>query len=138
MTQEELNKMDAAVKIEKDLSTKQDASIQKGLTAIQRGDYSVLENTRCLGTYVVNNSETGYSGLITESGEEILPCIFDSVKVSLDGIIEVRYMGLYMEPTHNFKLCDKSIALEWANDDDNGFTFGENGGFLLLGRRRMR
>lgn len=92
----------------------------------------MLENTRRLGTFVVKNSETGYLGLITESREEILPCIFNSVNVCLDGFIKVGFKGLYMNPTHSFKFCDKSFALELANDGEDGFTFGEDGGFFLL------
>lgn len=74
-----------------------DPLIKNGLTAISRGDYSVLEDTRRLGTYVVKNNETGFYGLITESEEEILPCIFDSINVSLDWFLDLVFKGRKFE-----------------------------------------
>ena len=74
-----------------------DPLIKKGLTAIQRGEYVVYENTHKLGTYVVENEDTNYLGLITESNEEILPCIFDSVNVSLDWFLDLVFKGQKFE-----------------------------------------
>ena len=127
---------DALAQIEKDLSNKQDDSIQKGLTAIQRNDYSVLEDTICLGTYIVKNRETGYYGLITESGEEILPCIFSTVSVKSYDFIEVGFKGVYMNPTHNLKLCERKAAVAFAEHKKNGFIYGDKGGYFILGLRR--
>ena len=122
----------ASIKIEKELSSIRDTNILKGLTAIQRKDFVVLKNTR--GTYVVKNAETGLFGLITEQGEEILPCIFNYVSVKLGNRIDVGFKGIYMNPTHEISFCDKELALSLAHDDYDdryGFTYGENGGFIL-------
>ena len=125
----------ASIQIEKELSFKRDTNILRGLAAIQRKDYFVLDNTRRQGTYVVKNAETGLFGLITEQGEEILPCIVNCVSVKLDNCIEVGFKGIYMNPTHEISFCDKELALSLAHDDYDdryGFTYGDNGGLILF------
>ena len=125
----------ASIQIEKELSFKRDINIRKGLTAIQRKDYVVLYNTHRRGTYVVKNAETDLFGLITEQGEEILPCIFNTVSVKASNYIEVGFKGFYMNPTHHLSFCDKELALSLTYDDYDdryGFTYGDNGGLILF------
>ena len=125
---------DATIQIGKDLSNKRDSFIQKGLTAIQRNNYSILEHTHSFGTYIVKNNETGYFGLIAESGEEILPCIFNTIYVVDDmGYFDVGFKGVSQERTHSMRLCDKSKAAKCADRRrSKGFIYGDNGGYLLI------
>jgi len=73
--------------------------IDIGLTSISIGDYQLFKQNEYprLGCLRVVDNETRLRGLISEDGEEILPCIFDDVDVKLDGIIEVHFKGRYYE-----------------------------------------
>ncbi len=72
-----------------------DQAIAKGMTTIDTGDYTVRTDTKRFDTYVVQDNETKLFGLVTVDNEEILPCIFDHVGVTLDGSIEVTYKMYY-------------------------------------------
>lgn len=84
----------ACNEIDKKMSDEEDVLIQRSLTSIDRGNYHVLTNTHRGGTFVVSDNETHLHGLITENGDEIFPCIFKRVRVSLDGFIEVSFKQL--------------------------------------------
>jgi hypothetical protein len=101
-----------------------DPMIKKGLTAIQRGDYVVYENTHRLRTYVVENEDTKYLGLITESKEEILPCIFDSVNVSLDWFLDLVFKGQKFEGGLRFNR-------DLPQYKKYGFWYGNEGGYYI-------
>lgn len=101
-----------------------DPLIKNGVTAIQRDDYSVFENTRRLGTYVVKSNETGFFGLITESKEEILPCIFDSVNVSLDWFLDLVFKGQKFEGGLRFNR-------DLPQYKKYGFWYGNEGGYYI-------
>ncbi len=101
-----------------------DPLIKKGLTAIQRGDYVVYKNTHRLGTYVVENEDTKYLGLITESNEEILPCIFDSINVSLDWFLDLVFKGQKYEGSIRFNR-------DLPRYKTYGFWYGNEGGYFI-------
>lgn len=101
-----------------------DPLIKNGVTAIQRGDFGVLENTRKLGTYVVKSNEAGFFGLITESEEEILPCIFDSIIVSLGWELDLVFKGQKFEGSLSFNR-------KLPRGDYYGFWYGNEGGYYI-------
>ncbi len=109
--------------IEQEIADRKSVLMQKGLTAIQRGDYRVFENTHRLGTYVVKSNETGFFGLITDAKEEILPCIFDSISVKLGGWLEL----VFQEKKFNGSFgIDRILP-----DNDYGFWYGSKGGYYI-------
>lgn len=106
------------------LSAEADSKIQLGLKTIKNGNFSYVNKTRGmhLGTYVVYDNITRLRGLVTEKGEEVLPCIFDSVSVKLDGIIVVRFKGTDYEFVFS--------AREYEPEEGR-FCYGENSAYTL-------
>lgn len=106
------------------LNAEKDSKIQLGLTTIENGNFSYVNKIHgnYLGTYVVYDNITRLRGLITENGEEVLPCIFDSVSVKLDGFIEVRFKGADYELM--FSACD-------YEPKEGRFCYGGNSAYIL-------
>lgn len=106
------------------LNAEKDSKIQLGLTTIEKGNFLYVNKTRgnYLGTYVVYDNITRLHGLITENGEEVLPCIFDSVSVKLDGVIKVRFKGADYELM--FSACD-------YEPKEGRFCYGGNSAYIL-------
>ena len=118
------NGKQALFEIEEELLARKDSLIKKGLTAISRGDYVLYENTYCHGTYAVKNKATGYFGLITESGEEILPCIFDDLNVSLTWFLDLVFKGQKFEG-------GLRINRELPHIGSYSFWYGNEGGYYI-------
>ena len=106
-----------------------DSKIQHGLTTIEKGAFSYVNKTRgkCLGTYVVYDNITRLRGLVTEKGEEVLPCIFDSISVKLDGFIEVMFCG------SDYDFIFSAGEYEPA---ENMFCYGENSAYMATHCKR--
>lgn len=106
------------------LNAEKDFKIQYGLSTIEKGNFSYVNKSRGMyfGTYVVYDNITRFRGLITEDGEEVLPCIFDSVSVKLDGAIEVRFKGA------DYKFMFSASDYE---PKEGRFCYGENSAYSL-------
>lgn len=76
-----------------------DSAIQIGLTSIERGNfYKVRPNLEgCFGAHVVRDNDSKLYGLVTDDGEEIMPCIFDDLSVSLSAYIKTHFKEQYYE-----------------------------------------
>ena len=99
---------------EQKISAIEYARMKKGLTSIDKGNYTVLSNTHRLRTCVVEDSETNLYGLITDDKKEILPCIFTGINVTLDGFIEVAFKGY----RYSFYFNPKGFAAELKSLDE--------------------
>lgn len=101
-----------------------DFKIQHGLTTIEKGNFTYINKKRgkCCGTYVVYDNITRLRGLVTEKGEEVLPCIFDSISVSLTAFIDVRFKGSDYE--FDFASCE-------YKPNENWFCYGENSAYIV-------
>lgn len=108
-----------------------DSKIQHGLTSIEKGNFSYVNKTRgnYCGSSVVYDNITRLRGLIAENGEEILPCIFDSVSVRLGGFIEVRFKST--DYSFSFAACDYEPEKGW-------FCYGENSAYMFSDDYRLR
>lgn len=113
--------------ITKRLNAEKESKIQHGLTTIEKGIFSYVNKTNRFGTYVVYDKITGLYGLVTENGEEVLPCIFDSVSVKLDGFIEVKFLG----SSYDFMFS----ACEYEPKEDR-FCYGENSAYIVCHKHR--
>lgn len=120
----------AFISLMKETWQDKDNQIQCGLTAIERGDYIVFENTLRLGTYVVRNQETRLLGLVTTNHEEIMPCIFDELNVHLDWLIETRFKGR----PFTLQFVKNRESLPTIHYD---FVFGEKGAYFLEARPKF-
>ena len=76
-----------------------DNAIQIGLTSIERGNfYKVRPDLEGrFGAHVVRDNDSKLYGLVTDDGEEIMPCIFDDLSVSLSAYIETHFKEQYYE-----------------------------------------
>ena len=76
-----------------------DVKIQKGLTSISRGNYHKVrpDLKGRFGANVVVDNATKLRGLVSDDNEEILPCIFDNVNVTLSAFIETTFNERYYE-----------------------------------------
>ena len=76
-----------------------DNAIQIGLTSIERGNfYKVRPDLEgSFGAHVVRDNDSKLYGLVTDDGEEIMPCIFDDLSVSLSAFIETHFKEQYYE-----------------------------------------
>lgn len=83
--------------ITKYIMNNSDNAIQIGLTSIERGNFDKVrpDLEGCFGAHVVRDNDSKLCGLVTDNGEEIMPCIFDDVSVKLDAFIETRFKGQY-------------------------------------------
>lgn len=109
----------AAAEIEDGLSKEKDAELMVGLSSIWRGDYKRFrpDSPARKGTHVVIDNITRLRGLLSEDGEEILPCIFDDVDVKLSGYLEVHFKGRYyafMILSKDFKPRIKSYDYDFS------------------------
>lgn len=114
----------ANVMIAELLNADKDSKIQHGLSTIVNGNFSYVNKTRgkYWGTYVVYDNITRLRGLVTENGEEVLPCIFDYVSVKLDGFIEIGFLGSKYE--FHFAPCKYKPKENW-------FCYGENSAYIV-------
>jgi len=96
----------------------EDARLERGVTAIERGSYRILENKHILWTDVVRDPETHLLGLVTTDKNEILPCLFTNVYVTLDWFIEVTFR----EQKYSFAFNSKdhyAHLKQWFEEKDN-------------------
>ena len=103
---------------------KEDAKLVMGLTSIERGDFHLArpDLPGRFGARVVIDNEMNLRGLISNDNEEILPCIFDDVNVTLSAYIEVHFKGVYYE----FSICPKGFKpREGEALDDTFFSSKE-------------
>lgn len=114
------------------LSDETDAKIQIGLDSIAKGNYSKTDSRPYLGTYTVQDNETKLWGLITEEGEEILPCIFERIHRHAAGPLEANFKNECFEVS----ICPESMRIdiesEPINDDLEFFIYGRNGIYMLI------
>lgn len=80
-------------KVRKEELGRKDALIEIGKAAIQNKDYTARNEIR-FGLAVVRCNKTGLRGIVTTEGEEVLPCIFDSINIHIDGYIETFFKGV--------------------------------------------
>ena len=103
--------------------TNMDNIFQIGLTSIERGDYYKVnpEMSGKLGAHVVVDNGTKLRGLVSDKGEEIMPCIFDKVNVTLSAFVETTFKG--KDYVFNIMAKGYSPRLRYGNYDFNGGTW---------------
>lgn len=103
-----------------------------GLTSIKRGNFykvgTDLEGR--FGAHVVRDNDSKLFGLVSDDGEEIMPCIFDDLSVRLSEYIETSFKGRYYE----FMILPNSYRLDPKNSITD--TFFGNIWFYRIGRNK--
>lgn len=120
----------------KDFSSKEEL-IKIGLSAIRNKDYTPrndAETKRRFGIDAVWCNKTNLMGIITTKGEEVLPCVFDSVCIHLDFCIEAVFKGAQFDfcgihrergkkssTFHNIVYYGETGAIQcWPPEDEDG------------------
>ena len=96
------------------VSDEKEAKLIEGLTSIERGNIHRFrpDSKGCFGTHIVIDNETNLWGLISNDNEEVLPCIFDEVNVTLSGFIEVQFKRRY----YSFMILSKDFKPDHGSD----------------------
>ena len=102
-----------------------DAKIKIGINAIPNHDYTPRNDQDTLMRFNLDSvrcNSTGLYGIITAEGEEVVPCIFESIDIHLDGIIDAVFKDL--ECT---LMTVNRAAAESLEDDEKIILYGKNG-----------
>lgn len=81
-------------------SDREDALIAIGMASIRNKDYTARNDPDAMSRFGLDDvrcNKTGLYGIITNEGEEVLPCIFESVNIHLDGYIEASFKGVQFD-----------------------------------------
>ena len=106
-----------------------DAKIKTGINAIRNNDYTPRNDSDALQRFKIDTvrcNSTGLVGIITDDGEEVLPCIFQSINIHLDGFIEAEFKGL------ECKLMTVNREAAESHKDEKGILlYGKSGALSI-------
>ena len=111
-----------------------DAKIKTGINAISNNDYTPYNDPDTLKRFKIDRvrcNSTGLMGIITDDGKEVAPCIFESVNIHLDGIIDVEFKGLEC----NLMFVHREAA-ESLEDKKEILLYGKTGALIINAPKR--
>ena len=101
-----------------------DAKIKIGINAITHHDYTPRNDQDTLLRFNLDRvrcNSTGLYGIITAEGDEVVPCIFESIEIHLDGVIDAVFKDLIFT-----LMTVNRAAAESLEDDEKILLYGKN------------